>query len=131
MHLFALTEESKIPRIAVVDDDPRFIKLMIAIGRTRGVVIDGFLNPIEFGWALVGRTYDLIVVDYDLGGVTGVEVAQALASSCSAPVMLVSGHGSHELPLALAPRNLKGFIYKGRGATNFFDQILSMIDHPI
>ena len=102
-------------RVLVVDDEP-FIRALlrdalVAEGYAVDVLASGeeVLNLLKAGTV----TYDALILDYTLGGITGLDIASTLRKSNNlTPILLISGYlykdiaaGAHTLPaLALMPK---------------------------
>lgn len=119
----------RLPRIAVIDDDPLFGKIMEQLGRKLGVEIKHF----EDFETLAG--YDVAIVDYDLGSMTGLDIGRHVERYIgSLPIILVSRTKLSKDPSW--PRCIKKFVYKGLGAYAILDAAveahgLSTIDRNI
>lgn len=104
----------KVPRIAVIDDDPLFGKIMEQLGRKMGVEIKHF----EDFETLAG--FDVAIVDYDLGSMTGVDIGRHVERFVgSLPIILVSRSKMAEDPTW--PSCIKKFVYKGMGPYEILD----------
>ena len=103
-----------LPRIAVIDDDPMFGRIMEQIGRHVGIDIKHF----EGFESLDG--FDVAIVDYQLEDMTGLDVGRHVERFIgSLPVILVS---RTNLPRSRDwPRSIKEFVYKGMGPYAILD----------
>ncbi len=109
-----IASASKVPRIAVIDDDPMFGRIMEQLGRRAGVEIKYF----EDFETLEG--FDVAIIDYDLGSMTGVDISRHVEMFIGAlPVILVSR--SKISRDRSWPRCIKEFVYKGMGPWAILD----------
>lgn len=89
----AVTEETELPaRILVVDDDPDINLLMTIVLTRAGYHVDSVKDGIA-GWEAVRTTgYDLMITDYEMPSVTGLDLIKQLRSEdMLLPVILTSG----------------------------------------
>lgn len=84
-------ETSKTPRVVLIDDDEVFNTIMLRVAEQHGVELDAFTSLVELGGvAMLGR-YDVAIVDYNLGYLTGVEIGHYLSSLFKGlPMILIS-----------------------------------------
>ncbi len=103
-----------LPRIAVIDDDPMFGRIMEQIGKKVGVEIKHF----EDFETLDG--FDVAIVDYQLENMTGLDVGRHVERFIGGlPMILVS---RTNLPKSRSwPRSIKKFVYKGTGPYAILD----------
>lgn len=91
---------SRGARILVVDDEPFIRTLLRDALVTEGHEVDVLAGGEEVLALCAAQPapYDAIVLDYTLGGINGLEVANALRKSGDAtPILLISGYLSHEV----------------------------------
>jgi DNA-binding response OmpR family regulator len=90
-----------MPRILIVDDDAQFRRtLHLALdscGYDAGDAADGE----EALDAVAASVPDLIVLDWHLPGMDGIQTCRALRSHYDVPVIIVSGNRSNSKDLAL------------------------------
>lgn len=112
-----------LPRIAVIDDDPMFGKIMEQIGKKVGVEIKHFEDFEDFEDFETLDGFDVAIVDYQLEHMTGLDVGRHVERFIgSLPVILVS---RTNLPKSRDwPRSIKTFVYKGMGAYAILDAAL-------
>lgn len=115
-----MTRSVSAPRVLLIDDDPNFGKIMTRAAAVSGIKLQFCKSLDEFA-KLQSREYDVIVLDYDLGAVTGCELARYLESMDprEIPVVLVSQtkmRGSNKWP-----GSIREFVHKGLGPFAILD----------
>jgi CheY-like chemotaxis protein len=109
-----MTREGSGRRYVLVDDDATYLSIMQRIAAQEGMDLDVYTSLINLGSiGLLGR-YDAAIVDYDLGSMTGIEVAQYLNTFFGRiPMVLVSGQD--RVIEQKWPENIKFFAKKSEG----------------
>jgi CheY-like chemotaxis protein len=80
-------------RILLVDDNRSGLTARQSVLEELGYITEGLADPEEAIAACAAREYDLVVTDYRLPGMNGVELIEALRRRNSAvPVILISGY---------------------------------------
>ena len=101
--------------VLYVDDEEAIVSLMKRLLERRGYRVSGYTDPKE-AVAAVGADpgrYDLVVTDYNMPGMTGVEVAKALKTvRADLPVLLASGYITEELRRTAPGAGVSALIYK-------------------
>lgn len=113
----------KAQKILLIDDDPAFCYFMQTVAKLRGIELHCFPQLVD---ATYGRTrlqdFDALILDYDLGDMTGVEVAEYVDYFVGGvPILLISGNHRKAPPLTPWPAAVIAFVHKNEG----FDSILS------
>ena len=108
------------PRLLVLDDDPTFGRLMQQVADKKGAPLT-FCKSVEDLAHLPNWDYDVIIMDYDLGSVTGFELTAYLEkfTKVEVPVILVSHsklRGSEHWPATI-----REFVHKGLGPFAILD----------
>jgi CheY-like chemotaxis protein len=102
-------------RVLYVDDEEAILFLMTRMLERRGYRVSGYTNPQE---ALAAARidpdqYDIAVTDYNMPGMSGLEVAAALREiRADLPVVLVSGYITEELRREAPAAGVRELIYK-------------------
>ncbi len=100
-------------RIALVDDDPGVRDATAAMLERDGHQVVRFDCGESFLDALPGRTFDVILLDIRMPGMSGIDVLRALASGAKeVPVIVLTGHG--DVPIAVEAMKL--------GAVDFLEK---------
>jgi len=111
-------------RLLLVDDDPIFGKIFKREAKQNNisvVVCISLHNP----ELLSGQTFDAVVVDYDLGGMTGPELGKYLVSTLGKiPILLISGKNREVVD---PEGNIRGFMLKERGYKEILDATLKLL----
>jgi diguanylate cyclase (GGDEF)-like protein len=69
---------SETPRILAVDDDPNILSLLAATLRSAGFDVRGLVDPREF-WSVIQEVRpDLLLLDYDMPYVNGLELCRVV-----------------------------------------------------
>lgn len=110
-----MTIESSRPRILLVEDDNH-------IGRIIELALAGLGVPYEFvtalsaeeGWDLwMHAPFDLLLTDYNLRGMTGLQLVEQLkAHGVTAPMILVTAYDTPDLRRAARELHVAGFLPK-------------------
>jgi PAS domain S-box-containing protein len=104
--------------ILLVDDEEDEFLL------TRGLLAEALEHSFSLAWAAsyqAGReailtgAYDAILMDYDLGAATGIDLArEVIAAGCEIPILLLTGHGSYDVDLQAMQAGLSDYLNKNR-----------------
>ncbi len=105
-------------RVLLVDDDEDDALL------TRATLGDGFGSRVTMEWAgtyalgldkLTTGSFDVALVDYNLGGETGIELLRAAqARGCRTPVIMLTGHSDRATDLDAMHAGAADYFVKGR-----------------
>ncbi|MCZ6807758.1 MAG: response regulator, partial [Deltaproteobacteria bacterium] len=80
-------------RILVVDDDPSFRELLTAFLDDRGYEVESSADGEEALELLRSETADLVLLDLELPGISGLDVLRAIESEkIDTKVITISGH---------------------------------------
>lgn len=115
-------------KIVLIDDDPSFCNIMQSFALMRELDLDSFESLEDMG--SIGRLsqYDLAIVDYDLGVMNGVEIAEYLPVFFDKmPMILVSGKTRENEPISLWPDCIKRFVHKDEGPDKILDAAVSCL----
>ncbi len=84
--------------IVVVDDEQPIMQLCVKVLETEGHSVDGFTRPEDALERLAAGPADLLVADYRMPGVGGIElVRRARALQPDLRVVMITGHGTREV----------------------------------
>ena len=90
-------------RILMVDDDRDehfMVREMLAVSRQDKFLLECVDSYAKGREALQNNPYDAVLVDYDLGGYSGINLIQeAQQVGCQAPILLLTGRGNYEVDL--------------------------------
>ena len=115
-------------RVLLIDDDEDEFVL------TRHLVAENPMSRVTLEWTpdydaaladMVCDEHDVYLVDYRLGAQDGLELLrEALAKGCSAPVMMLTGHGDGEVDLAAMRAGAADYLVKGRISGELLERAL-------
>ena len=101
-------------RILVVDDDPLFCRIMASLGEKMGITVEHRSSLRELYRVLPDLKFDVAIVDYDLGKITGVQLSQHIERVAKGkPVVLVSNYSN--IPTDGWSPNVRLFVSKREG----------------
>jgi len=111
---------TRSPKMILIDDDPSFTAILARFAALEGIELDTFNSLSELGFVALLRNYDVAIIDYDLGALNGVEIAEYMSSLLDdMPMVLISASDRSE-EIAQCPCCIRAFINKSAG----FDKIL-------
>jgi len=103
-------------RCLLVDDSPRFLDAARGLLERQGITVVGVASTSAQALQRVGELGpDVILVDLDLGGESGLELARSLhgqAGVAPAPVILISTHAEQDYAELIAASPAIGFLPK-------------------
>jgi len=105
----------KAKHLLYVDDEEATVFLMKRLLERGGYRVSGYTDPLEALAAARADTdqFDLVVTDYDMPGMSGLEVASALQEiRADLPVVLASGYITEELRAKATAAGIRKLIYK-------------------
>ncbi|WP_141735096.1 response regulator [Oligoflexus tunisiensis] len=109
-------------RIILIDDDRSFGLIMKQCAIQRGVSLDYFESLADLGFVALVGSYDVAILDYDLGNMTGVEIGEYLAALFDRmPMLLISGTMRTPSPDEIRKGLVRPFLHKNSG----YDRILT------
>jgi DNA-binding NarL/FixJ family response regulator len=112
-------------RILIVDDSQHFLDAARNVLEQGGLAVVGTASTIAEALQLAQQlTPDAILVDVDLGGESGLDLAQRLAAASRARVVLISTYAESELTELIAASPAVGFVAKSEFSASI---ILSLL----
>jgi DNA-binding NarL/FixJ family response regulator len=101
-------------RCVIVDDNPGFLDAAANFLGRQGITVVGVATTTADALSCVAQLQpDVTVVDIDLGGASGFELAERLAGGpVSSPVILTSTHSEEEFADMIAASPALGFVPK-------------------
>lgn len=101
------------PRVLVVDDDPNLTELLVDTLEVIGYEATPALSPLEALKMLAEDSFNLVVTDISMPGMSGIELLQRIKKKrADLPVMLITGVGSDELKQEAFDSGADGFLSK-------------------
>jgi DNA-binding NtrC family response regulator len=84
--------------IIVVDDEPGIVRMCVQVLQSKGHTVHGFTRADEALEHLSGQAADLVVVDYKMPELSGLEFIQrAWAVRPGVRVVMITAHGTREV----------------------------------
>jgi len=84
--------------IVVVDDEPAIVRMCVLVLQSKGHVVHGFTSADEALGYLTDQAADLLVVDYKMPELSGLEFIQrAWALRPGVRVVMITAHGTREV----------------------------------
>jgi PAS domain-containing protein len=119
------------PQIAVlyVDDEPALLELTtIFLGRERDLSIDTALSARAAREMLRLRPYDVIVADYLMPEMDGIEFLKGLRrEGCSVPFIIFTGKGREDVAIEALNSGADFYLQKGGDPRSQFAELANMI----
>ena len=116
------TQIEKKPRMVLIDDDQSYGVIMLRAAKAAGVKLDFYTSLLEVGSVgLLGR-YDVVFVDYDLGELNGVEIAEYLSALFDDIPMILISQTPRLQEGATWPDSIVSFIPKSAGYRYVIDR---------
>ncbi len=82
-------------KVLVVEDDPALQKQLEEFMRFEKHTVEAVGDRADAAHRLLISKYDLVILDWNLPGMTGPEVLKSMRSSgCSTPVLMLTGKGN-------------------------------------
>jgi len=102
-------------RYVLIDDDPTYRAIMVRVARNAGMNCDAYESLMDLGYiGLIGR-YDAAIIDYNLGGLNGLEIAEYLAAMFSDIPMVMISEKDRQPDQKAWPSSIKKFVKKSDG----------------
>jgi two-component system cell cycle sensor histidine kinase/response regulator CckA len=123
--------EATITRILYMEDNPGLARLLQKILQRRGFVIDIATNGQEGLAMLDAGNYDLLLLDYNMPFLGGIEVIRALTAKNSLPpTIMVTGEGNEMVAVAALKLGASDYVVKDT-EMKFLDLLPSVIDQVL
>ena len=112
-HLFLSFQKKGI---LVIDDDPCFRDLIRTVGQALKLPVTTVASLEEMSSFAALKDYDIAVIDFNLEGFCGVEIAEYVEVFFKElPVLIVSGENLDPTPVTRWPACIKKFVHKSFG----------------
>ena len=133
VHMRPMLEKKEIfmakNNIVLIDDDPGFNIIMSRVAEQMGVRLFAYESLEDLGMVSLMNSYDIAIVDYDLGTVNGLEVAQYAKSFFKdLPIYLISSQEREPSPNW--PDNIVKFSSKKQGYANIVQMAQNILSPP-
>jgi CheY-like chemotaxis protein len=111
-----MKRESMTLRCLIVDDSPSFLRAARGLLEREGIVVVGVASTSAEAVALAAELRpDVVLLDIDLGGESGFEVAERLRGHPAEqppPVILISTHSEQDYADLITSSSVVGFVSK-------------------
>jgi signal transduction histidine kinase len=110
--------EKKLQRILYVEDDEGLARLLQKRMQRNNLAVDVSLSAEDALKRLEKETYDLLLVDYHLPGMNGIELLEALnATQKPPPVIILTASGDERVAVAALEKGAADYAVKDSGQT--------------
>jgi DNA-binding response OmpR family regulator len=89
------------PRILIVEDEPRFLRVLHLALSSHGYEVTDAADGRQALDAIANEAPDLIVLDWQMPGMDGLQTCRLLRLSSAMPVIMISGNRSNSHEVAL------------------------------
>jgi FixJ family two-component response regulator len=125
----SLNERDDITYIAVVDDDESVCRSFSRLLRTAGFQPVTYPSAEAFLADTKRPRFDCLVLDIQLGGMTGLELCQRLAAvQDDTPVIFITAHDQPEVRAQAKAAGCAGYFRKGDAGAPILDTITKAVD---
>ncbi|MCX6123301.1 MAG: response regulator [Proteobacteria bacterium] len=116
------------PKYLLIDDDKSFRSIVCRTAENSGILFHGVASLSELKNIKTVDTYEAVFVDYDLGNLTGFQIAELLNVTLKdKPVVLISStNRPYQDKLSQLP-NLVGFVSKWSNPHEFLNQAMQVL----
>ncbi len=109
-------------KIVLIDDDETYNAIMKRAAVMLGLQLEAYTSLVDLGSVgMLGR-YDVAIVDYQLGQITGVEIAQYLSELFRGVPMVLVSQSRAVGQMRDLPDSIAAFIHKSEGYGNVLEQ---------
>ena len=115
-------------RILVVDDDPQFRRTLHLVLDSHGYEVNDAPNGKKALDSVATGAPDLIVLDWRLPKMDGIQTCRALRACSNVPVIMVSANRSNSKDIALAA-GAADYLTKPFSVNNLLTRIESILQH--
>ncbi len=110
----ALMGNSSSVRVLYIDDNPSLCGIFRASVEAQGYLVDTALTGKDGMSMFTANPYDLVVLEYSLPDMTGIEVAQNfLEAFPNLPILIVTGQGDERIAVETMMLGISNYIVKG------------------
>ena len=122
---------NKRPNMILVDDDPIFGAVMLKQAEKMGIPLDFYDSLSSLGFISQLAGYDIILVDYQMDHINGIEIAAYMPSFFNdKTVILISGTEIEE-QIDHLPDYISAFIHKKVGHKEILDKAMSVFNQGL
>jgi CheY-like chemotaxis protein len=123
-------------RVLIVDDNPHMRRLVVAIVQAFGVHDYFEAHDAEHAWSHLRETNpDIIILDWQMPGMTGIEFARLVRTSpkspnCFVPMIMLTGHTHLEQVRQARDVGINEFLAKPVSIQALLTRLVSVIVRP-
>ncbi|MEK7949196.1 response regulator [Luteolibacter soli] len=118
------------PAMCVVDDDPAVLKSLGRLLGSEGYVVRTFGNPAEFIRHACDHPVPLVVVDFMMSGLSGLQVQERLrALSPETRLIMISATTDPEIDARFLAGGAVAIFHKPFDEDEFLDAVRRVLDH--
>ena len=118
----------KAARVLVVDDERGNIDMLLRALKNEGHLGSGAGSAEEAATALTAGSYDLVLIDHVMPGVTGMQALSRLRTLTRAPIHLMSGYTGDDTRTDAMLLGAAGFLPKPLDIADIFALIKALPD---
>ena len=99
--------------VVIVDDERPIMQLCMKVLELQGYTVEGFTRGEDAVARLLASPADLLVVDYKMPGLNGVEVIRRVrAARPNQRAVMITGHGTAEVVAEATEVRVNGLLFK-------------------
>ncbi|SMF36228.1 response regulator [Pseudobacteriovorax antillogorgiicola] len=127
-----MSQESQVnhpegsPKIILVDDDPMFGAMMLKQAEKTGISLDYYDSLSSLGFISQLAEYDIIMVDYQMDHINGIEIAAYMPSFFDDKTVILVSATAIEEQLEALPEYITAFIHKDHGHQALLEESLKV-----
>ena len=123
---------SNAPRVAVVDDEPRLAKVLGMLLRREGYEVSVFDDSRAFVAALAESTFDLVLTDLKMPGMSGMQLASAIgAQNPKLRVLFITGFAGEADVDAVGVTARPAVLQKPISGEGLLDAVRGLLQQPV
>lgn len=119
-------QASTAPKLILVDDDPLFGAVMIKQAENMKVPLDFYDSLSSLGFISKLSEYDVIIVDYQMDHINGIEIAAYMPSFFDDKTVILISSTHIEEQIKVIPDYITQFIHKDIGHKAILEQAIDI-----
>jgi PAS domain S-box-containing protein len=123
-------EKAMVIRILLIDDEEAHLEIAkVFLEQEQGFKVDTSLSAQEALDRLKRERFDVIISDYQMPGMNGIELLKTLKSAGdTTPYILFTGRGREDVAIDALNNGASFYLQKGGDATSQFAELVDMIE---